>query len=48
MQHGETAGFIERTLSLAKPVIGLAFVQAQPEGVSRIGKGGPLPLRVLA
>ena len=41
MQHGEAAGFIERTLSLAKPVIGLAFVQAQPEGVSRIGKAVP-------
>ena len=41
MQHGEAARFIERTLSLAKPVIGLAFVQAQPEGVSRIGKAVP-------
>ena len=41
MQHGETAGFIERTLSLTKPVIGLAFVQGQPEGVSRIGKAVP-------
>ena len=41
MQHGETAGFIERTLSLTKPVIGLAFVQAQPEGVARIGKAAP-------
>ena len=41
MQHDEAAIFIERTLSLAKPVIGLAFVQAQPEGVSRIGKAAP-------
>jgi len=41
MQHDETAGFIERTLSLTKPVIGLAFVQAQPEEVSRIGKAAP-------
>lgn len=41
MQHGEAAGFIERTLSLEKPVIGLAFVEAQPEGVSRIGKAVP-------
>ena len=41
MQHDETAGFIERTLLLTKPVIGLAFVQAQPEGVARIGKAAP-------
>ena len=41
MQHDEAARFIERTLSLAKPVIGLAFVQAQPEGVSQIGKAVP-------
>ena len=41
MRHDETAGFIEHTLSLTKPVIGLAFVQAQPEGVSRVGKAAP-------
>ncbi len=41
MQHGEAAGFIERTLSLEKPIIGLAFVEAQPEGISRIGKAIP-------